>query len=136
MAEQITGTVAAVQRSFIACVDDDPSIREALSGFLRAFGFRVEVFASAEEFLNSEEIGDVQCLITDVKLGGMSGLQMQHQLIEAGRAIPTIVITAFADDQVYRRALKAGAVSVLRKPIPTDELLAAIDAVIGNRRNR
>ena len=96
------------KKPLIACVEDDVSAREALEGFLKAFGFTPGVFSSAEEFLQSDRLDETSCLITDVHLRGMSGLQLQNRLAASGYAIPVIVITAFPDDRVRGRcALQA-----------------------------
>jgi FixJ family two-component response regulator len=84
------------------------------------------VFSSAEEFLQSNLLGDTSCLITDVKLGGMSGLELQNRLTASGYRIPVIVITAFSDDRTRAQALGAGAVCFLSKPITKEELLTCI----------
>lgn len=110
----------------IACVDDDPSVREALEGLLRSVRYAAETFASAEDFLRFAGIGAVSCLITDMKLGGMSGLQLLKQLAASGWVIPTIVITAFDDQQIRQQSIAAGALGVLRKPIHDAELLTLI----------
>jgi FixJ family two-component response regulator len=110
----------------IACVDDDPSVREALEGLLRSVRYAARTFASAEEFLRFAGLADVSCLITDMKLGGMSGLQLQRQLRASGLLIPTIVITAFDDEQMRQQSFAAGALGLLRKPIHDAELLALI----------
>src|SRR5437016_1940812 len=115
-------TPAVPQKPLIACVDDDVSAREALEGFLKAFGFSPDVFSSAEEFLQSDRLDEASCLITDVHLRGMSGLQLQSRLAESGSRIPVIVITAFPDDGVRERALRAGAVGFLKKPFNTGDL--------------
>jgi FixJ family two-component response regulator len=114
------------QKPLIACVDDDVSAREALGGFLKAFGFTPDVFSSAEEFLQSDRLNEASCLITDVNLGGMSGLQLQSRLAASGSRIPVIVITAFPDDRVRQRALSAGAAGFLDKPFDTGDLLTCI----------
>jgi FixJ family two-component response regulator len=110
----------------IVCVEDDEPVREAIKGLLVALGFTAEVFPSAEEFLLSGRLGDTSCLITDVKLGGMSGLELQNRLTASGYRIPVIVITAFSDDRTRAQALSAGAVCFLSKPITKEELLTCI----------
>ena len=96
------------QTPLIACIDDDPSVCEAIKGSLMASGFTAEAFLSAEEFLQFGRLEDTSCLITDVQLGGMSGLQLQHRLAELGYGIPIIIITAFPDERIRERALSAG----------------------------
>jgi FixJ family two-component response regulator len=125
--------LAVPQEPLIACVDDDVSAREALEGFLKAFGFAPEIFSSAEEFLQSERLDETSCLITDIHLGGMSGLQLQSRLAASGSRIPVIVITAFPDDRVRRRALTAGAVCFLNKPFDKEDLLTGIRSALDRR---
>jgi FixJ family two-component response regulator len=120
----------------IACVDDDPSVREALEGLLRSVRYAAETFASAEDFLRFARLGEVACLITDMKLGGMSGLQLQRQLAASGIVIPTIVISAFDDERMRRQSFAAGALGFLRKPIHDAELLALIGTALGSSSTR
>jgi FixJ family two-component response regulator len=112
------------QTPLIAIVEDDASVCEALQGLVEAFGFAAEAFSSAEEFLQSERLNDTACLITDVQLPGMSGLQLQNHLSLSGSRIPIIVITAFPGDD--RRALAEGAICFLRKPVVKEDLLTCI----------
>ncbi len=112
------------QSSLIAIVDDDEAIREATQGLLKAVGYATEAFPSAEDFLASPRLNEVECLITDIQLGGMSGLQLQRQLGLSGFRAPIIVMTAFPEDG--RRALAAGALCVLAKPFVKDDLLSHI----------
>ncbi len=121
------------KKPLIACVDDDVSAREALEGFLKAFGFAPEIFSSAEEFLKSARLDETSCLITDIHLGGMSGLQLQSRLAASGSRIPVIVITAFPDDRVRARALSAGAVCFLNKPFDKEDLLTGIRFALNRR---
>jgi FixJ family two-component response regulator len=112
----------------IACVDDDLSIGEALVIFLKSHGFAAQAFPSAESFLQSAGMKDTWCLITDVRLPGMSGLQLQGRMLDAGIKIPIIFITAYPDEMIRSRAMEAGAVCFLRKPVTVGELLACIDS--------
>jgi FixJ family two-component response regulator len=121
------------QKPLIACVDDDVSAREALEGLLKAFGFNPELFASAEEFLQSGRLESTSCLITDVHLRGMSGLRLQSRLAASGSRIPVIVITAFPKERVRERALSAGAVCFLDKPFNTEDLLTCIRSALDRR---
>ena len=118
-------------RPLIACVDDEASVLEALEGLLRAYGYRVRTYGSAEEFLQSSELRSIACLITDVHLGGQSGLQLQDALTAMGHAIPTIIITAFGEDGYRATAVKAGAVDFLTKPISPTRFLAAVRSALG-----
>jgi FixJ family two-component response regulator len=116
------------QSSLIAVVDDDEAIRDATQGLLKAAGYATEAFPSAEDFLASRRLNEVACLITDIQLGGMSGLQLQHHLGSSGCTTPIIVMTAFPEDG--RRALAAGAICVLDKPFIKDELLSCIRSAV------
>src|SRR5436309_9102624 len=101
----------------ISVVDDDDSVRESLGGLIRSVGFAVKVFASAEEFLNSDHLRNTHCLILDVRMPGMNGLELQRQLAASDRKIPVIFITAHGDEEVRSRALNGGAVDYLLKPL-------------------
>lgn len=114
--------------SLIAVVDDDEAIREATQGLLKAAGYATAAFPSAEDFLASRQLNEVGCLITDIQLGGMSGLQLQRHLGASGFTTPIIVMTAFPEDG--QRALAAGALCVLDKPFIKDELLSCIRLVL------
>jgi FixJ family two-component response regulator len=117
--------------ALVAVVDDDESIRESLRGLIRSVGLAVTVFASAEEFLRSEERGKTDCLILDVRMPGMNGLELQHQLAASEHDIPIIFITAHASDEGARaRALSDGAVAYLTKPFDDGALLEAINAAM------
>jgi FixJ family two-component response regulator len=113
----------------IACVDDHVSVSRAIVAFLRSHGFAAEAFISAEAFLQTfNENGRWRLLITDVQLPGMSGLELQNKIIDTGLDLPIIFITAFPDDMIRSRAMDAGAVGFLTKPIIDDDLLACIDS--------
>jgi FixJ family two-component response regulator len=121
------------QTPLLTCVEDDPSVREAIKGLLVALGFAAEVFSSAEEFIQSSRLSETSCLITDVQLRGMSGIELQHHLAALGHRIPTIVITAFPDERIRTQALSAGAVCILYKPINMDELVNCIGSALNRR---
>ena len=114
----------------IAIVDDDDALRNSLDDLIRSIGFRTLGFPSAEAFLSSSEARDAGCLILDVRMPGMSGLDLQHQIVAAKWQIPIIFVTSHADDIARTRALDAGAVAFLYKPFHEDELLDAIDAAL------
>jgi FixJ family two-component response regulator len=116
--------------SVICVVDDDESVRESLEGLMRSVGFAVNTFASAEEFLDSDRLRNTDCLILDVRLAGMNGLELQRQLATSHSEIPIIFITSYEDDEVRARALNAGAVDYLLKPFNDEDLLNAIDAAL------
>ena len=114
----------------IAIIDDDNSLRNSLDNLLRSVGFRTQGFSSAEGFLSSNHIPDTTCLILDVRMPGMNGLELQRQLGAANWPIPIIFITAHADDDARAQALAAGAVDFLYKPFHEEELLNAIDTAL------
>jgi len=115
----------------VAIVDDDESVRESLRGLIRSLGLCVETFASAEEFANSEQLGKTDCLILDVRMPGMSGLELQRELAASKRDIPIIFITAHGSDEgACARALRDGAVAYLSKPFSEDALLEAVNAAL------
>ncbi len=111
----------------VAIVDDDNGAREALETLVRSLGHKVSTFGSAEEFLKSGKLHDTSCVITDVRMPGMSGIELQDRLIADGHRIPVIFITAHPDDHVRKRALKAGAVAFLSKPVDTEHLMRYLD---------
>ena len=115
----------------IFVVDDDVSMRQAIKGLLKSAGYHAEVFASAEEVLNSGRLSGTACLILDVRMPGMSGIELQDRLIASGRMVPIIFITAHADEEERARILERGAVGCLQKPFTDDALLDAIAKAIG-----
>jgi FixJ family two-component response regulator len=106
----------------ISIVDDDSSMRDATSALVRSLGFTVATFASAEDFLESSRVDDTACLITDVQMPGLSGVELQSRLIAQGRNMPIIGVTAFPEESVRSQMLEAGAVGFLSKPF-NDECL-------------
>jgi FixJ family two-component response regulator len=114
----------------ISIVDDDASIREALKSLMRSVRFDVEAFGSAEEFLASERSHETTCLILDLYLPGMNGFELQSHLNAELRGMPIIFITAHADETARQRALKAGAIELLSKPVRREPLFKAIQAAI------
>jgi FixJ family two-component response regulator len=117
-------------KPLIAVVDDDSSLRESTQLLLRSAGYRAEVFASAREFLGSPRIDETACLMLDVRMPAMDGLELQRFLNEAQRRIPIIFITAHATENAEQRARKAGAVDFLRKPVNEEKLLSAIQTAL------
>jgi FixJ family two-component response regulator len=114
----------------ISIIDDNDSVRESLRRLMRSVGFPVNVFTSAEEFLNSDCLRNTDCLILDVRLTGMDGLDLQRHLAASHSEIPIIFITSYEDDEVRARALNAGAVAYFLKPFNDEDLLNAIDAAV------
>jgi len=115
----------------ISIVDDDDSLRVSLDNLLRSAGFRVQGFSSAEAFLSSKRAHETDCLVLDVRLAPMSGLELQRQIVRAEWRIPIIFITAHRDDDAHARAIEAGAVAFLYKPLHEKELFGAIDVALG-----
>jgi len=116
--------------SLISVVDDDTSVRESLQCLIRSFGFAVEAFASAEEFLNSGHLPSTRCMILDVRMPGMNGLELQRRVAASHREVPVIIITAHGDEAARSQALKNGAVDYLLKPFREEALLHAIHAAL------
>jgi len=114
----------------IAVVDDDASVRSALEGLLKASDLPARAFASAEDFLQSGEQATAGCLITDLRMPGMSGLELQARLRAADCGIPIIFITAHGDEQAQRQALRAGAIAFITKPFDDEILLASVRAAL------
>lgn len=120
--------------TIVFVVDDDPSIREALQGLIRSVGLRVQTFGSAQEFLESQRPDAPACLVLDVRLPGLSGLDLQRDLAKAGVQLPIIFITGHGDIPMSVRAMKAGAVEFLTKPFHSQVLLDAIQQAIERDR--
>ena len=118
----------------ISLVDDDASFRQAIRSLLRSAGFSVEASPTAEEFLRVTDLGAVRCLIVDLRMPGMGGLELQRKLAGSGHAIPIIVVTAHADEQSRTEALKAGARAFLPKPFNAEALLGAVRAALADSR--
>jgi FixJ family two-component response regulator len=114
----------------ISIIDDDESIREATKGLVRSLGYQAATFASAEEFLQSDSVADTSCLITDVQMPGLSGIDLQRGLIARGVEMPTIFITAFPEEGTRLRALTAGAVGYLGKPFSEESLVSCLDKAL------
>jgi Response regulator len=115
-----------VAKDLISVIDDDESVRRTTTRLIESFGFRAAAFESPEDFLGSGYLNDTSCLIVDVQMPGMNGLQLQSQLAAAGCNIPIIFITAFDDKESRRRAMQAGAVAFLGKPFNDEQLLESI----------
>lgn len=115
----------------ICIVDDDESVRNAISRFLRSYGYVAYAFSSATEFLESQRIDIASCMITDVQMPNMNGMELQDALRNQGRQLPIIFITAFPEDAIQARVLRAGAVCYLRKPVDGPTLIKHIQGAIG-----
>ncbi len=114
----------------VSIVDDDVSVRESLPDLLRQFGFAVEAFASAESFLASDVVSTTNCLLLDIAMPGMSGSDLQEELIRRRYEIPIVFITGHGDRTMYPRLLARGAVACLSKPFSEEALLDALDAAL------
>ena len=114
----------------ISIVDDDRSVRAATYNLVRSLGYTVHTFASAEEFLRSPHLKDTSCVIADVQMPAMSGVELQSHLLAKGRRVPFIFITAFAVESARQRALKAGATCFLTKPFDGEALVKCLDAAL------
>ncbi len=117
----------------ISIVDDDESVRMAVSSLVRSLGFQVCTFSSAEEFLASPLLAQTSCLVSDIQMPGMSGLELQKALSARDSGIPIIFITAFPEDGVRRRAEAAGAVGFLSKPFDGQAMIEYLTAALGTR---
>ena len=118
------------KRSLVVVVDDDLSVRESLPDLLREFGFAVQAFASAQEFLASDCVGQTRCLLLDIAMPGMTGPDLQRELTLRGQEIPIVFITALGDETVRLRMLEHGAVECLFKPFSDAALLGAVNAAL------
>ena len=114
----------------VMIVDDDESIRRAARRLIKSYGFPVETFASAEDFLSSGRLLETACLVLDVQMPGLNGLELQNRLMTDGHQVPIIFITAFNDENARAQALKAGALGYLVKPFEEADLLTAINVAL------
>lgn len=119
-----------LNRPKVAVVDDDQSVRESLPDLLREFGFDSQAFSSSEEFLDIERIGRFKCLILDIGMPGMSGLELQKALKTRGDQVPIILITGRRDEEIRQQGLDAGAVDLLYKPFSDTSLLDALNLAL------
>jgi len=121
---------SAIERLHVTVVDDDESVREALPDLLREFGYAAQAFSSAETFLASDDVGRTRCLILDIAMPGMTGLDLQRELKARGQEIPIIFITAQKDEAVRAQAMEQGAAEFLLKPFSETALLAALNTAL------
>src|SRR5467141_4832376 len=123
----------AEKKARVVCVvDDDESLRRSVRNLLSSVGFRVETFVSAEEFLESAHRANTGCLVLDLRMAGMNGLDLHRQLAATGSRIPVIILTAHGDEEARRRSREAGAVAFFGKPFRADALLNAVERVLGH----
>jgi FixJ family two-component response regulator len=121
------------QMPLISIVDDDESVRDATKSLLRSFGYTAQSFGSAEEFLDSARIEETDCLVTDVQMPGLTGVELQDRLLSDGHDVPTIFISAYPSPRLEQQVLKSGAIAYLRKPLKEEELLEYIGAALKRR---
>ena len=117
----------------IAIVDDDHSVREALTSLVRSVGYAAIAFERAEDLLKSRRRGNIACLIADVQMPGMTGLELYHRLSASAKPIPTVLITAYPDDGARQRALSAGVIGYLSKPFDEADLLGCVRSALTTR---
>jgi FixJ family two-component response regulator len=120
----------AMVRSLLSVVDDDEMLRESLPDLLREVGFEARAFSSGQEFLSSKYVDETSCLILDVAMPGMSGLDVQQELKRRGQAIPIIFITGQKDEDIRKQASRQGAAKFLYKPFSDNALLDAVNEVL------
>ena len=116
--------------SLVSIVDDDQFVRESMRRLMRSLGYTVEAFQSAADFLASHRLGETACLIADIQMPGMTGIDLYSHLIDAGHAIPTILVTAYPDDADRSRTLNNGVICYLRKPVDETRLLQCLRAAL------
>src|SRR5215470_12907360 len=117
----------SVRRKLVIVVDDDGTMLKSLERLLNASGFDTEVFRSAEAFLARPAAREVACLVIDIHLGGMSGIELRRRLTASGSAVPVVFMTAFDDDDTHNAAIRAGCIACLHKPFPARSLIGAIE---------
>jgi FixJ family two-component response regulator len=118
------------KRSLVSIVEDDQFFRESMRRLMRSLGYQVEAFASAADFLASPGLGETACLIADINMPLMTGIELYRHLTDSGHAIPTILVTAYTDDEVGALALKDGVICYLRKPVDEDLLKRCLLAAL------
>jgi len=123
--------MAANKARVVCVVDDDESLRRSVRNLLSSVGFRVETFVSAEEFLESAHRANTGCLVLDLRMAGMNGLDLLRHLAATGSRIPVIILTAHGDEEARRQSLEAGAVAFLGKPFRSDALVDAVRTALG-----
>jgi FixJ family two-component response regulator len=129
-------SVILQQVPVISIVDDDEAVREATKSLVRSLGYKAETFGSAEEFLESAHLLTTACLITDVQMPGLSGIELRDRLIAAGHHTPMIFVTAFPDDSLQGHVLKDGAIGYLPKPFDEKRLIECIDVALKRYNGR
>ena len=121
--------------SMISIVDDDRIVREAMGDLVQSLGYEVATFESAEHFLESGSLAETRCLITDVQMPGLDGLELQRRLLAEGHSTPVIFVTAFSAGSSRRRAMEAGVVGFLSKPFHEDSLIKCVESALNASTN-
>jgi FixJ family two-component response regulator len=121
-----------MKKPLVSIVEDDRFFRESMGRLMRSLGYMVDVFSSAAEFLASPRLDETVCLIADVNMPGMTGLELYRRLVDTGHAIPTILITAFPNDVDRARALNDGVTCYLAKPVDQQDLTRCLDAALAS----
>ena len=127
------GNTALSKLPLVAIIDDDESVRATTDSLVRSLGYIVYTFASAEEFLRSNRLYDFSCVIADVQMPGMSGVDLQAHLLTQGSRVPFIFFTAFPDERIRAQALRAGAICYLTKPFDGDSLVRGLQAALNKQ---
>jgi FixJ family two-component response regulator len=125
-----TARVGMMNKPLVSVVEDDRFFRESMGRLMRSLGYTVEAFPSAADFLASPRLADTTCLIADVHMPAMTGIELYRHLIDAGRAIPTILVTAYPNDVDRARALNDGVICYLRKPVDEQNLVRCLRAAL------
>ena len=121
----------APSRNVVAIIDDDPGMRQALENMLCAFGYRTEIYASAEEFVRAAITTEAACLVVDIQLGDISGVELGRHLLVTGFEFPIIFMTGSLEETHRRQAMDLGCIAYLNKPFPAKQLIEAIASAIG-----
>ncbi|RXH24242.1 histidine kinase [Bradyrhizobium nanningense] len=119
-----------MKKVLVSVVEDDPFFRESMYRLMRSLGYTVDVFSCAADLLGSPRLAETACLIADIHMPGMTGLELYRRLIDTGNAIPTILVTAFPNDADRARALNDGVLCYLRKPVDEDQLTRCVSAAL------
>ena len=125
---------AMAKRTLISVVEDDQPFRESMRKLMIALGYTVEAFPSAADFLASPLLTETACLVSDVQMPGMTGIELHSHLVDAGYAIPTILVTAYPDEAVRKRALKNGVVCYISKPVDDEHLEHCLRSALESRK--
>ncbi len=126
---EVRNVALMANQSVVSIIDDDQSVRRATGSLVRSLGWEVRTYESGEEFLSAERIADVACIISDVQMPGISGLEMYEMLLERGVAPPVIFITSFPSEATHRQAMKLGAICVFSKPVDPVQIELRLDDI-------